>query len=46
MKALVLALELAGLVLAIVEEVIARGRSLLGWAVVCLALALILPRVF
>lgn len=44
MTVLALALLIAALVLALVTLVEARGRGLLAWAVVCVVLALLLPR--
>ncbi len=41
---LILALIIAGLVLALVAEFIAKGRDITAWAVILLALALLLPR--
>lgn len=41
--ALFLALVIVGLVLAVIEQIIARGRSLICWAVIAIALALLLP---
>lgn len=43
--ALTLALVIVALLLAGIEQVIARGRSLVCWAVIALALALLLPAV-
>ncbi len=40
-----LALVIAGLVLALVEEFVAHGRSLLGWAVVLVCVALLWGRI-
>jgi hypothetical protein len=40
---LVLALVIVALILAVIDQIIARGRSLTCWAVICLALALLLP---
>ncbi len=39
---LALALFLTGLILAIVEQVIARGRSILAYAVIALAIGLLI----
>jgi len=39
------ALTIAALVLALVEELQSRGRSLVGWAVVFLCLALLWGRI-
>jgi hypothetical protein len=44
MSTLVLILLIAALVFGIVAIVEARGRSWAGWGVVCLAVALLLPR--
>lgn len=44
MSTLELLLLAAALVFAIVDEVLARGRSWAGWAALCLALALLLGR--
>lgn len=41
--ALVLALILVALLLAVIEQIRARGGSLVTWAVIALALALLLP---
>lgn len=41
--ALVLALVILALLLAVIEQFIARGRSLLCWAVIALAAALLIP---
>ena len=43
MSILQLALILAALILAAVTLVESRGRGLLPWAVVCIAVALLLP---
>ena len=40
---MVLALVLVALILSVIEQVNARGRSLLVWAVTCLTLALLWP---
>ncbi len=45
MSTLELVLIIAGLVLGIVAVVEARGRSWVGWGVICLAAALLLPRI-
>lgn len=42
-SALVLALVIVALILAGVEQAIARGRSLVCWAVIALAVALLVP---
>lgn len=44
MTVLALALLIAALVLALMTLVEARGRSWLAWAVVCVVLAMLLPR--
>lgn len=41
--AIVLALVIVAAVLAAVEQVMARGRSLVCWAVLALSLAILLP---
>jgi hypothetical protein len=41
--ALVLALVILALLLAVIEQIIARGRSLICWAVIALAVALLIP---
>lgn len=41
---LVTALLIAALVLALIEEFQAQGRSLIGWAVVLVAIALLIGR--
>lgn len=41
--ALVLALVIVALILAVIEQIMARGRSLLCWAVIALAVALLIP---
>jgi hypothetical protein len=41
--ALVLALVIVALLLAVIEQIIARGRSLICWAVIALAVALLIP---
>lgn len=38
------ALLLAALIVALVDELIARGRNLVGWAVVLIAIALLAGR--
>lgn len=43
MSTLQMALLIAGLILAAVTLVESRGRGLLAWAVVCLAVGLLLP---
>lgn len=45
MSTLELVLIIAGLVLGIVAVVEAHGRSWAGWGVICLAAALLLPRI-
>jgi hypothetical protein len=44
MEVIVFALILVGLILGIVELAQSQGRSLLAWAVVLIAAALLLPR--
>lgn len=41
--ALALALLLVGLILGVVHQIQARGRSILGWAFLAVVLALLLP---
>lgn len=41
---IVTALIIAGLVVAIVDEVIARGRSLPSWAIILIAIGLLIAR--
>lgn len=43
MSALVLALIIVALILAVIDEIGARGRALTSWAVIALAVALLLP---
>jgi hypothetical protein len=42
-SALILALVIVALILAVIEQFIARGRSLICWAVIALAVALLVP---
>jgi hypothetical protein len=41
--ALVLALVIVGLILAVIVQLIEKGRGILAWAVIALAVALLLP---
>jgi len=45
MNTIILLLELAALILAAIVIIEARGRAWLAWAVLFLALALLLPRI-